>query len=126
MRSRHGNGDRCDGGRLKRRRGARSALMLAVLVCSPFSARAAENAGKALLRENCGACHAVVTGEKSRLRQAPNLCDTLSTYPDERLDLELAEGVGSRHPTMPQVQFSDEEITAIYYYLHGDPAGTKD
>ncbi len=125
MRSRHGDGDG-DGDRLKRRRGARSALMLAVLVCGPLPALAAENAGKALLRENCGACHAVATGEKSRLRKAPNLFDTLSTYPDERLDFELAEGVGSRHPTMPQVQFSDEEITAIYYYLHSDAAGAKD
>ena len=44
----------------------------------------------------------------------------LGYYPTERLELELAEGIGSRHRDMPQIQFSAEEITSIYYYLHGD------
>lgn len=75
--------------------------------------------GKVLLEKNCGRCHAVVAGEASPLKTAPNLWDTLGTYPGERLEVELGEGIGSHHPTMPQIQFSDEDITSIYYYLHG-------
>ena len=37
----------------------------------------------------------------------------------------LAEGIGSRHEAMPQVQFSDEDITSIYYYLHGEEPETE-
>jgi mono/diheme cytochrome c family protein len=51
---------------------------------------------------------------------APNLWEKLRTYPTERLEFELAEGIGSRHPTMPQVQFTAEEIAAIETYLAGD------
>lgn len=45
----------------------------------------------------------------------------LRSYPVERLDFELSEGIGSTHPTMPQIQFTDEQITAIFYYLNGKP-----
>jgi hypothetical protein len=41
----------------------------------------------------------------------------LSTYPWERLEVELSEGIGSRHKDMPQIQFSIEDIASIYYYL---------
>lgn len=70
------------------------------------------------MEHNCGRCHAVAADAKSPLSKAPNLWGLLRTYPVERLDVELAEGVGSTHPAMPQVQFKDEDITAIYYYLH--------
>ena len=40
--------------------------------------------------------------------------------PTERLEVELGEGIGSRHREMPQIQFSDEEISSIYHYLHDD------
>jgi len=87
---------------------------------------AAESDGQAILQKNCGRCHAVTAGATSPLKKAPNLWDTLGSYPADRLDVELAEGVGSHHKTMPQIQFTDEEITAIYYYLHGGDAGAKD
>ncbi|MEI9901123.1 MAG: c-type cytochrome [Hyphomicrobium sp.] len=74
--------------------------------------------GKALLEHNCGRCHAVTAGTESPLAQAPNLPVVLGAWPTERLELELADGVGSRHPDMPQIQFTPEEILSIYYYLH--------
>ena len=40
-------------------------------------------------------------------------------YPIEMLQFDLAEGFGSRHRDMPQIQFSDEQIDAILNYLGG-------
>lgn len=98
-----------------------AALVLAALVWSSQDGIAAQgDAGKALLETNCGECHGVAPGDKSPLAKAPNLSIVLGSYPGERLEVELSEGIGSRHPTMPQVQFSDEDITSIYYYLHAE------
>ncbi len=109
------------------RRHARAAMVLMLLACCGRPGLAAEAGdGKAILEKNCGRCHAVAAGDASPLKQAPNLWDKLRSYPDERLDFELAEGIGSRHETMPQIQFTDEDITAIFYYLHGDGTGAKD
>jgi hypothetical protein len=52
------------------------------------------------------------------------LAIVLGNWPFERLDVELSEGVGSRHPDMPQIQFSPEDITSIYDYLHGQSPET--
>jgi len=105
---------------------ARAALMFVGLACCVQAAAAAEDgAGKALLASNCGRCHAVTAGEASPLAKAPNLYVVLGAYPGERLEVELGEGIGSRHADMPQIQFSDEDITSIYYYLHGQESGAK-
>jgi mono/diheme cytochrome c family protein len=98
-----------------------TATVVVAVAChlSPASATDAPD-GKALLEKNCSRCHAVAPGLLSPLKEAPNLWTVLGYYPTERLELELAEGIGSRHRDMPQIQFSAEEITSIYYYLHGD------
>ena len=99
----------------------RAALMFVALACFMRPGLAAESSeGRAILERNCGRCHAVAPGEASPLKEAPNLAIVLGSYPGERLELELSEGIGSRHPDMPQIQFSAEEITSIYYYLHGE------
>jgi mono/diheme cytochrome c family protein len=97
----------------------RVAALLAALGLSTPALSAETSEGEALLERNCGRCHAVAAGDTSPLAAAPNLFTVLSSYPDERLDAELAEGIGSHHREMPQIQFTDEEITAIYYYLRG-------
>ena len=89
----------------------------------PFQCRlasgAAENTdGKALLEKNCSRCHAVTVSAVSPLAAAPNLWTVLRSYPTERLEFELAEGIGSRHRDMPQIQFSTEEIRSIIKYLN--------
>jgi hypothetical protein len=47
-------------------------------------------------------------------------------YPIDQLESGFAEGMGSRHRGMPQIQFSDEQVAAILSYLGGitgvDPA----
>lgn len=97
--------------------GATLALVIQCSAASHVESEAAK--GKALLERNCSRCHGVTAGAASPLKQAPNLSIVLAAWPTERLELELADGVGSRHPDMPQIQFSPEEITSIYYFLHG-------
>jgi mono/diheme cytochrome c family protein len=82
--------------------------------------RSAESEGRKLLESRCGRCHAVTAGEKSALPNAPNLRETLGAYGSERLEFELAEGIGSRHPAMPQIQFTADEIASIEAYLAED------
>lgn len=94
------------------------AALAAVLSCGGAQAADDADEGQALLQRHCGRCHAIADGATSKLAKAPNLWTVLRSYPIERLDFELAEGIGSTHPTMPQIQFKDEDITAIFYYLH--------
>jgi mono/diheme cytochrome c family protein len=75
--------------------------------------------GRALLDKNCGRCHAIDRSGASPLAQAPPLREIYRQRPDERLEFEFAEGMGSRHADMPQIQFSSEEIAAILTYLGG-------
>jgi len=76
--------------------------------------------GEALLRKNCGQCHALTAETSSPLKNAPNLWTRLRSYSSERLEFELSEGIGSRHKDMPQIQFSSDEIDRIESYLAGE------
>ena len=99
---------------------------VAGLACHISPASAADAAdGKALLEKNCSRCHAVAAGLASPLKDAPNLWTVLGYYPSERLEVEMGEGIGSRHREMPQIQFSDDEIASIYAYLHSDAPGAE-
>jgi mono/diheme cytochrome c family protein len=103
--------------------------LTACLVCCTAPALAlADQAGdgKALLENNCGRCHAVTAGAESAIPRAPNLTIVLQSYPRERLEKELAEGIRPRHPDMPQVRFSGPEIDAIYFYLHGQSPAAEE
>ena len=92
-----------------------------LLLCCSLPAYAADNeAGRDLLEKNCSRCHALAAGTLSPLKEAPNLWIVLRSYPTERLAFELAEGIGSRHKDMPQVQFSSDDIYKIESYLFGD------
>jgi cytochrome c len=99
----------------------RAALLGFLLFLSANSSEAGDKAsGKALLEKNCGRCHALTAGPPSPLKEAPNLWIVLRSYPVERLEFELSEGIGSRHKEMPQLQFTSEEITNIEEYLFGE------
>lgn len=92
-----------------------------LLLFSAGSLEATENAdGKALLEKNCSRCHGITASAVSPLAAAPNLWIVLRSYPTERLEFELAEGIGSRHQDMPQIQFSTEEIRIILKYLNSE------
>jgi mono/diheme cytochrome c family protein len=98
-----------------------AALGFLALVFSGSNLAADDTNGKLLLEKNCSRCHAIAAGVTSPLKEAPNLWTVLRSYPEERLELELSEGIGSRHRDMPQIQFSSEEITDIQNYLFREP-----
>jgi len=47
------------------------------------------------------------------LAKAPPLREVYLKYPIEQLEEGFAEGMGSRHRDMPQIQFSTEQVVAI-------------
>ncbi len=73
--------------------------------------------GKQLLEKSCARCHAIEATGTSPLQQAPPLRDVYRKYPAQELEFEFAEGMGSRHKDMPQIQFSSEQVDAILTYL---------
>ncbi len=101
----------------------RSLAWPVALLIASGPAQAGASAGQSILKERCGRCHAVAPQSKSPIGVAPNLWEKLRAYPAERLEAELAEGMGSRHPAMPQIQFSSEEIAAVQTYLSGAESG---
>jgi cytochrome c553 len=68
-------------------------------------------------RENCSRCHSIEATGESPLKGAPPLRVIYLKYPVEQLEYDFAEGMGSRHREMPQIQFSSEEVSAILNYL---------
>jgi mono/diheme cytochrome c family protein len=95
---------------------------LALLTLCVADARAAgtdASDGKALLEKNCGRCHSLEATGVSPLPQAPPLREVYLKYPIEQLEEGFAEGMGSRHRDMPQIQFSDDQVAAILNYLGG-------
>ena len=80
-------------------------------------AHSAESDGNALLEKNCSRCHSVEATGESPLPQAPPLREVYLTYPIDQLEEGFAEGMGSRHRDMPQIQFSPDQVAAILSYL---------
>jgi cytochrome c len=74
-------------------------------------------AGKALLEANCARCHSIAATGESPLPKAPPLRKVYLQYPIEQLEEGFAEGMGSRHRDMPQIQFSPDQVEAILNYL---------
>lgn len=75
-----------------------------------------EARGKAILEANCGRCHGIEA--ESPLKAAPKMRDIYLKFPVRELQEELKEGKVSRHPAMPQIAFSDDQVEAILAYLY--------
>ena len=73
--------------------------------------------GEALLRENCGRCHAVGRTGESAHKQAPAFRTLAERYPIESLEEALGEGIVSGHPDMPEFSFEAPEVGSIIRYL---------
>ena len=73
--------------------------------------------GKSLLDKHCARCHSIEATGDSPLKKAPSFREVYLRYPIEQLEGGLAEGMGSRHREMPQIQFSPEQVSAILDYL---------
>jgi cytochrome c len=76
-----------------------------------------ESDGRLLLQKNCSRCHSIDATGQSPLEQAPPLREIYLKYPIEQLEYGFAEGMGSKHREMPQIQFSSEQVSAILNYL---------
>ena len=76
-----------------------------------------ETEGKAILENHCARCHSIGASGESPLHEAPPLREIYLRSPIEQLSQGLAEGMGSRHREMPQIQFSADEVAAILNYL---------
>jgi mono/diheme cytochrome c family protein len=77
----------------------------------------ASNDGKTILEANCGRCHAIEAKGDSPLPKAPPLREVYLKYPIDQLEQGFAEGMGSKHRDMPQIQFSDDQVAVILDYL---------
>jgi mono/diheme cytochrome c family protein len=73
--------------------------------------------GKMLLQKYCSRCHSIDATGQSPLQLAPPLREIYLRSPIEQLEYGFAEGMGSKHREMPQIQFSTEQISAILNYL---------
>jgi len=73
--------------------------------------------GASLLQNYCARCHSIGATGNSPLKKAPPLREVYLKYPIQQLESGFAEGMGSRHQDMPQIQFSTEEVDAILDYL---------
>jgi mono/diheme cytochrome c family protein len=98
-------------------------LIAGFLLCLSAAAEAADSSqlkarGKAILQENCGRCHAIEAVGESPLKQAPPMRDIYARFAPRELQAELREGMVSKHRTMPQIEFSDEDADAILAYLY--------
>ncbi len=97
-----------------------NALACLVVMIGMSGARAADAStidGKAILEKHCGRCHSIAATGESPLQKAPPLRQIYLSYPIEQLEGGFAEGMGSKHRDMPQIQFSAEEVAAILAYL---------
>jgi mono/diheme cytochrome c family protein len=74
--------------------------------------------GKILLQEKCGRCHAVERVGDSPLKIAPPMRESYPRFAPRELQVELLEGMVSRHKAMPQIEFSEEQVDAILAYLY--------
>ena len=98
-------------------------LLTAAAVPHGGEAGASEAAsGKLLLEQNCARCHSIEPTGESPLPKAPPLRQVYLKFPIQELESGFAEGMGSRHKDMPQIQFSSEQVAAILAYL-GDITG---
>jgi len=100
-------------------RSALACLTLVLVGTSGACAAAGSTAidGKAILEKHCGRCHSIAATGMSPLQPAPPLRQIYLSYPIEELEGGFAEGMGSKHRDMPQIQFSTEQVAAILNYL---------
>jgi cytochrome c len=100
---------------------SRISAFAALLAAGTAGALAADDtsaaAGKAVLEAHCAKCHSLTATGDSPLPKAPPLRQVYLKYPIEQLEEGFAEGMGSRHRDMPQIQFSPDQVEAILNYL---------
>ena len=73
--------------------------------------------GLALVRHNCGACHAVESKGNSTHPDAPPFRDLLQRYPIDALEESFIDSIYSQHPDMPVFTVTQDQLDVILYYI---------
>ena len=93
-----------------------AAALGCLLMTAVGSAHAAEGVSpkstERHFQNTCARCHSIEATGDSPLRGAPPLREVYLKYPIEMLQYDLAEGFGSKHRDMPQIQISSEQADA--------------
>ena len=92
-------------------------LALAVLAAPALAGEGELRAGRMLLEDHCGSCHAISAIAPSPLEEAPAFREVVTRYPVADLEESLAEGIVTGHPNMPQVAFDPGALDAVMAYL---------
>ena len=95
----------------------RIALVLFGAMASSAVAQEDLERGHAIVKANCGACHAIESEGVSPLPEAPLFRTLGERYPVADLEEALAEGILTGHPAMPELSFEPDDIAAIIAYL---------
>lgn len=82
----------------------------------PAAAASAER-GLSFARSHCARCHAVARAGRSRMREAPAFRDLAGRVPVDDLADVLLEGVGYRHPSMPEFRLEPDDASDLTAYL---------
>jgi mono/diheme cytochrome c family protein len=73
--------------------------------------------GRALLQDNCAACHAIGRTGTSPHAAAPPFRKLGASFDLEALERRLRLGIVAGHPDMPEFKFSDDDAHAVAVYL---------
>ena len=94
-------------------------LVVLLLFGAPAQAQAARNAGEALVKERCAACHAIGRSGASPNPKAPPLREIARKYRPADLEEAFAEGVMVSHQAvdMPAFELEPAQIDALVAYL---------
>ena len=74
--------------------------------------------GKALVEQNCSACHAVGVTGASPNASAPRFCDLHARHPSLALREPLSRGIAAPHDLMPKFALSGPRIDTIVAYIN--------
>ena len=91
-------------------------IVALLLMAAPAAAQDPVH-GRALLKEFCGACHAVGRHDRSRHAGAPPFRTLGRSFDLDDLPRLMARGISSGHPDMPEFRFSDEDARDVRAYL---------
>ena len=87
------------------------------LLTAPASAQDPVRHGRALLREFCGACHAIGRNDRSRHTGAPPFRTLGRSFDLDDFPRLLARGISAGHPDMPEFRFSEDDARDASAYL---------
>lgn len=73
--------------------------------------------GRAIARAVCARCHAVQAHDASPMRAAPPFRTLAAHFPIDDLADVLIEGVGRRHPAMPDFRLAPGDAANLTAYL---------